>query len=86
MKYNVDIVNKTSVKEVENIQVHVTLHGEKGDSGKRVLIKSTEGKEKLFQEGTVSKVFISRKSIACESEKNYLLYKLRNCAKKVTLS
>ena len=55
VKYNVDIVNKTSFKEVENIQVHVTLHGGKGDSGKRVLIKSTEEKEKLFQEGTVSK-------------------------------
>ena len=39
------------------MQVHVILHGEKGDSGRRVLVKPTEEKEKLFQEGTVSHVF-----------------------------
>ena len=39
------------------MQVNIVLHGEKGDSGKRVLVKPTEEKEKLFQEGTVSHVF-----------------------------
>ena len=55
-KYNINVVTKTSFNEVDSAQVHVILHGEKGDSSKRVLVKPTEEKEKLFQEGTVCHV------------------------------
>lgn len=55
--------------------MHVILHGENGDSGKRVLLKSTAGKSLLFQEGTVSQnserqnsvCFFSRRTIYCFS-------------------
>ena len=58
-KYNINVVTKTSFNEVDSAQVHVILHGEKGDSSKRVLVKPTEEKEKLFQEGTVCQVILS---------------------------
>ena len=57
-KYNIDVVTKTSFSEVDTAQVHVILHGEKGVSSKRVLVKPTEEKEKLFQEATVSNIFL----------------------------
>ena len=59
-KYNVNVVTKTSFNEVDSAQVHVILHGEKGDSSKRVLIKPTEEKEKLFQKGTVRHIFFGQ--------------------------
>ncbi len=67
-KYTVDIVTKSSFEDPSKAKVHLILHGENGDSGKRVLLKPpppSNGKKdkkkkkekiqqpKLFQEGTV---------------------------------
>lgn len=56
-KYEVKVVTADDIGDGTDANVHITLYGERGDSGRRMLKKSKEGQNK-FEAGNVRVDFI----------------------------